>query len=324
MTMAKGFRRHSQRFGLFDVPFRMAEITQLRTGQIIRAIFEVLRPYPEGLHARDVLSAVEARLTLTEFELGEYPSAPGARRFDKIARFHTIGPVKAGWMVKSKGTWTLTDEGWAAYEQIADPVEFTRECRRLYYAWKRAQPSNVETAFEPEIDEEEVGIGTSAAATLEEATEAAWSEVESYLRQMPPYEFQELVASLLRAMGYHVPWVAPRGKDGGVDIVAFTDPLGATGPRIKVQVKRVNSGKVGVTDLRSFMAVVGGQDVGLFVTLNGFTSDAEVEARSQESRRLTLLDLAGLFDLWVEHYDRLTEDARQRLPLRAVQFLDPD
>jgi restriction system protein len=285
-------------------------------------MFEVLRAHPEGLHARDVISAVEARLPLTEFEKGEYPSTPGRRRFDKIARFCTIGPVKAGWLAKSKGTWTLTDEGWAAYEQITDPAEFMREASRRYYAWKRAQPSDDEDD-EPEIEEEEVQLATTAAATLEEATEAAWSEIESYLRQMPPYEFQELAASLLRAMGYYVPWVAPRGKDGGVDIIAYTDPLGANGPRIKVQVKRVNTGRVGVSDLRSFMAVLGNQDVGLFVTLNGFSPDAEAEARSQENRRLTLLDLPGLFDLWVEHYDQLAEEARQRLPLRNVYFLDP-
>lgn len=299
----------------------VAEITRERSGQIVRAIFDVLRSHPEGMHARDVISAVEAQLPLTEYEQGEYPSSPGARRFDKIARFSTIGPGKAGWLAKSKGTWT--DEGWAAYEQITDPAEFMREASRRYYAWKRAQRSDDEDADEPDIDVDDVELATNASVTLEEANEAAWSEIENYLRQMPPYEFQELAASLLRAMGYYVPWVAPRGKDGGVDIIAYTDPIGAKGPRIKVQVKRVNTGKVGVSDLRSFMAVLGNQDVGLFVTLNGFSPDAETEARSQENRRLTLLDLAGLFDLWVEHYDRLTEEARQRLPLRTVRFLDP-
>ena len=53
-----------------------------------------------------------------------------------------------------------------------------------------------------------------------------------------PYEFQHLVADLLRAMSYHVSWVAPPGKDGGVDILAWPDALGTSPPRIKVQVKR--------------------------------------------------------------------------------------
>ena len=50
---------------------------------------------------------------------------------------------------------------------------------------------------------------------------------------MPPYQFHDLVAALLRAMGYHVAVVAPTGKDGGTHAVAYTDPLGATVSRIR-------------------------------------------------------------------------------------------
>ena len=52
---------------------------------------------------------------------------------------------------------------------------------------------------------------------------------------MDAYDFQKLVADLLKAIGYHVSWIAPPGKDGGVDILAYTDALGTQGPRIKVQ-----------------------------------------------------------------------------------------
>ena len=96
----------------------------------------------------------------------------------------------------------------------------------------------------------------TATATLEEADESAWGEIAQHLRQMSPYDFQDLVAALLGGMGYHVSWVSPPGKDRGVDILAYTDPLGAEGPRIKVQVKRRNDTKTTVDDLRSFMAVL--------------------------------------------------------------------
>ena len=39
-------------------------------------------------------------------------------------------------------------------------------------------------------------------------------------------------------MGYYPSWVSPPGPDGGLDIVAYPDPLGKRPPRIKVQVKR--------------------------------------------------------------------------------------
>jgi len=47
---------------------------------------------------------------------------------------------------------------------------------------------------------------------VDEAEEKSWEQIQQYLQQIKPYEFQELVADLLRAMGYHVSWVAPPGK----------------------------------------------------------------------------------------------------------------
>ncbi len=139
---------------------------------------------------------------------------------------------------------------------------------------------------------------------------------------MDPFDLQDVVADLLRAMGYHVSWVAPPGKDGGVDILAFNDPLGTRPPRVKVQVKR-HQQPVGVDGLRSFMALLGDEDVGVFVNIGGFTKDARDEARTQEKRRITLLDLETHFDLWVEHYRTLDDAARRRLPLKPIYFLAP-
>jgi restriction system protein len=139
---------------------------------------------------------------------------------------------------------------------------------------------------------------------------------------MNPYDLQKLVAALLRAMGYHISWIAPPGPDKGIDIVAHNDPLGTTTPRIKVQVKR-RADKINVDGLRSFMALLGEQDVGIFVSIGGFTSDAALEARTKETRKLTLVDLKTLVDLWVEHYDKVAESDRLFLPLRPIYYLAP-
>ncbi|HVE50209.1 MAG TPA: restriction endonuclease [Casimicrobiaceae bacterium] len=138
---------------------------------------------------------------------------------------------------------------------------------------------------------------------------------------MNPYDFQNLVAGLLRGMGYHVAWVAPPGPDGGVDIVAQSDPLGINGPRIKVQVKR--SDRMDVKEMRAFLALVGDGDVGLFVSAGGFKKPAEDFVRNQERRKTMLIDLKRFFDLWVQHYDRIPEEARRLLPLKPVYFLTP-
>lgn len=293
----------------------MAEITRQRVGELVRGVFRILLDHPDGLQAKEVLSSLEDLVPPTDFENSHYPKNPSVRRYEKIVRFSTISPVKAGWMVKDRGQWSLTEQGAQAYREFTDPEEFAREAARLYRKWRAEQPE------EATGDDDEDSVRPST--TLEEAEEAAWAGIEDYLSEMNPFDFQKVVAGLLRAMGYHVAWVAPAGPDRGIDVIAHKDPLGVDGPRIKAQVKR-RSDKASVHDLRSFMAVLGDGDVGLFVCTGGFTKDASDEARAQEKRRIMLLDLKRMFDLWVEHYHRIPEDTRRLLPLKPVHFLAPD
>lgn len=294
----------------------MPNVSRKRTGELLRTLFGILLKSPDGLPASEALAALEKQVTLTEYEQGDYGS--GGRRFEKIVRFATIDCVKAGWLVKNKGQWSITEDGKAALEKYKDSEEFYREAVKLYAQWKSAQLGKDEDAeVDEDVPEKDVAI------TYEKAEEQAWGEIEQYLKAMNPYEFQELVGELLKAMGYHVAWIAPPGKDGGLDILALTDPLGTRNPRIKVQVKRQET-RVSVDGLRSFMAVLGDDDVGLFVCTGGFTKDAQDEARTQEKRKITLIDLDRLFDLWVEHYDKLSNEARRRLPLKQIYFLSPE
>lgn len=291
----------------------MAEITQRRSGELVRGVFELLSHEPEGLPVREIMGQLQNRVPPTEFEKRDYPKRPGTRRYEKIVRFSTIAAVKAGWLTKTKGVWTLTDEGRRALEKFKDPQEFYRESGRLYRKWEADQPEELDEASSAAV----------AATNLEEAEEAAWSEIDAYLGEMAPYDFQQLVAGLLGGMGYYVEWVSPPGPDGGFDVIAHTDPLGIKGPRIKVQVKR-RADKITVDGLRAFMALLSDSDIGIFVARSGFTRDAENEARRQESRRIMMIDSERLFDLWTEHYERIPETERRLLPLRKVYYLEPD
>lgn len=301
----------------------MPEITRKRVGELQRGVFKILLDHPDGLPAKDVLQRLEKVVPPTDFEKGNYPKHPNVRRFEKMARFATIGPVKAGWLVKTKGRWYLTEEGQKAYTQIRDPVEFAKEASRLYYEWRATQPDTL-TGLGEETPEAATTIekATDVASTVEEAEENAWLEIEQYVQGMNPYDLQKLVAALLRAMGYYVSWIAPPGPDKGIDILAHNDPLGTSTPRIKVQVKR-RADKVNVDGLRAFMALLGEQDVGIFVATGGFTSDAESEARTKETRKLTLVDLEQLVELWVQHYEKVSESDKRLLPLKPVYYLAP-
>jgi restriction system protein len=294
----------------------MADITIQRTGELLRKLFEILITRPEGMRAKDVLDSLQARVELTEYEKGQFASGQGIR-FVRIVRFATIDLVKAGWLLKEKGWWTVTEQGKEAFQKYKDPAEFYRTAQKLYREWRINNPDTSDVEVEEKVDE------SQAAITYEEAEEQAWNEIEEYLRNMPPYEFQKLVASLLKAMGYHVTWVAPPGKDGGIDILAWNDPLGTKPPRIKVQVKREQV-SVNVSVLRSFMALLGDSDVGIFVSTGGFTKDSQEEARTQQSRQVTLVNLERLYELWIEHLDKFDEEARDLFPLKPIYFIAPD
>ena len=290
----------------------MTRLDKRRRGELLRGAFDVLADHPDGIQAKDALKELENRIGLTEFEAANYPDSD-TRRFEKTVRFQTITAVKAGWMIKEGGVWSPTEEGLAAHEKITDPEDFLDESVKLYKAWEEAQPPKEEPE---ETEEAEL---SDASLTLEQAVEDSWQEVRGFLSRMDPYDFQHLVAGLLRGMGYHVTWVAPPGKDRGIDIVALGDPVGTNGPRVKVQVKREKS-KTDAKTLRAFMSVLHEGDVGLFVTLGGFTPDAESEARN-EARRITLVSDFQLFELWARYYDRIPEEDRRRLPIKFVPFL---
>jgi restriction system protein len=294
---------------------RSGQVTRQRVGKLMRTLFEVLLENPEGVQASTALAEVEKRVPPTDYENGSYPS--GGRRYEKIVRFATVDLVKAGWMLKDKGIWSATDVGREAFAQLIDPTEFYKRAVQLYYEWKASQPDG-ELADEAKPE----AIVPTASQTFEEAEERAWAEIWDYLQRIDPYELQRLVAGLLEAMGYHVSWIAPPGKDGGMDVLAWTDPLGTRPPRIKTQVKRRRD-NISVDELRSFMALLGEDDVGLFVTTGGFTKDAHDEARTQEKRKITLIDRQRLVELWIEYMDRISEDTRQLLPLKPIYFLAP-
>jgi restriction system protein len=301
----------------------MAEITRKRVGELQRGVFKILRDHPEGLPAKEIIKRMEQVVPPTDFEKSDYPNNPGVQRFGRMVRFATIGPVKAGWMIKDKGKWNLTKEGEQAFQKYQDPVQFRHESGILYRQWADSHPKDDldSEAESPEIS----GViekKANVTSTYEEAEETAWGEIEQHVQAMNPFDLQRLVAALLRAMGYHVSWIAPPGPDRGIDILAHNDPLGTTTPRIKVQVKR-RADKINVDGLRSFMSQVGEQDVGIFVSTGGFTSDAQSEARTDKTRKLTLLDLEGLVGLWVKHYDKIEEANKYLLPLKPVYYLAP-
>src|SRR5262245_9201494 len=91
------------------------------------------------MKAKHALEALSNKVVMTAHEQGSYES--GARRFEKIVRFATIGAVKGGWLVKTKGTWSITDAGKLALEKFPDAEALVRESDRFYQEWRKSQPA---------------------------------------------------------------------------------------------------------------------------------------------------------------------------------------
>jgi restriction system protein len=179
----------------------------------------------------------------------------------------------------------------------------------LYAVWKQDATVDLTDGDDSEED-------VTEATSLENAQDEARAEILAFIGKMPPFDFQAACAKLVDALGHRVSWISPPGPDGGLDFVAYADPIGATGRRIKGQAKRQQS-KQDVDDVGAFLSKLKGDDVGVFIALGGFTRNAEVIARSDE-RRIVLLDGAAFIRLWIEHYSRLDEQARNLLRLRPI------
>jgi restriction system protein len=287
-----------------------------RSGELIRKLFELLMPNPDGLKAKDALIALEKVVTLTPHEAGDYES--GGRRFEKIVRFGSLGCVKAGWLAKHKGIWSVTDAGIAAYKKYASPEIFYNEAGKLYQKWKKDQTLEFDTN---EISKVEMSDSKFAgdAFDIDTIEEQASDEIEIYLQKLHWHEVQNLVGDLLRAMGYHVIWEAKIGHKGS-DIIAFQDPLGAQSPRIRVEVKKEQNA-VSLEVVKSFISSIGIHDLGVFVSIGGFTKDATEYARNHETKRVTLIDSTKFVELWINHMHKLPIEASQKLQLVPTYFL---
>lgn len=144
--------------------------------------------------------------------------------------------------------------------------------------------------------------------------------VETLMTQLEGVEFEDFVAHLLQAMGYRARVTAASG-DGGFDIIAHRDQLGVEAPVIKVQCKRTTAGVGGpvVQQLTGTLSP-GGDEKGLFVTLGGYSKDAQHLERTCQDLRL--INGNELVDLIWEHYEKFSPRYKQLLPMRSVYVVD--
>lgn len=158
----------------------------------------------------------------------------------------------------------------------------------------------------------------------EESEEAAVSAAEEVIQATKDYlirnwsrtaqEFEEVVAAVFRAHGYTAN-VTRGSRDLGVDVVAHADPIGVSGPSLKIECKSGTS-KIGSPDVKKLRGVLNPGEKGVVVALGGFANDAM--HTEQNDANLILIDADRFVELFLSSYDRLSADMRHRFPLQQV------
>jgi restriction system protein len=210
---------------------------------------------------------------------------------------NTLGAIQTLFLVKGKVAGELRTKSQALLQYKLDHVE---------------PVSNVQSSFQPE----QIELAREIRTELLEKSEQA---IEDRIVLLGWEQVQELVAGILRAMGYRTT-ISPRGSDRGVDIFASPDGLGLEEPRIFVEVKHRPTTSMGAQDIRSFLGGRSADSKCLYVSTGGFTKDARYEA-DRANIAITLIGLVDLRKLLVDYYEQLDEEIKSMIPLKRIYVL---
>ena len=294
--------------------------SKLIAQKTIYAAFKILKEAGGEMRGKEVVDRIRETVEFNDYEKHRYEKT-GYIRWESILHFYTIDCMKAGFLRKQNGIWYLTEEGEGVLK--LGPEKLLEIATKKYREWdaKNKKEKDTEESDEDlEIESTEDKIQKQS-ALLEQYETSALEGIRDFLIDKNPYEFQDMVAILLRAMGYHISHISPKGRDGGIDIIAYTDPLGVKPPRIIVQVKHRPESKISSDDIQRLAGTMKrSTDVGIFTTSGGFSPYAINEARSTD-KHIELIDFERFVSLWEEYYNKMTDEEKNKLPLHPIYFL---
>lgn len=296
--------------------------------KVIYAALKTLKEKGGSMRGSDLINEIRNSVTFTEWEKERYEKT-GYIRWESMLHFFSIDSIKAGFLQKNKGSWTITPEGEEALKLSPDTLLDT--ATKAYRSWKSQQPidavgavtaATIATGLAEVVTpvEKEITFEQQQSALLEQYEEKAYEGLRQYVLNKNAYEFQDMVAALLASMGYYISLIAKKGRDGGIDIIMYTDPLGTKPPRIIVQVKHRPASSVPSDDIQRLIGTMKrDSDVGIFVTSGDFSNYAKQEARLS-GKHIELIDFDRFIELWQQHYSKMYDKQKNMLPLQPIYF----
>lgn len=170
--------------------------------------------------------------------------------------------------------------------------------------------SSLQKDFSSQVakNHEDESVASTAEDIMESTRDFILKEIS---RQFKGYELENFVADVLNAMGYRTT-VSPRGGDRGIDIIAYKDELP---PRIAVQVKSQDN-DIKEATIQSLKGAMRPGDYGLFVSLSGYTQNAQKFLN--DNPMIRGINGMELVNLVLKYYEGLSEKYQRAIPLKKV------
>lgn len=277
------------------------------------AVMQYMKANGGTIATKEINNIVQKNVKLSEWEQERAGRLQNIRWWT-MTQLYSIDYNEAGYILKKQGSWYLTPEGEEVIKQ-QDAEQILRKANAAYRKWRQGKKMDEDDTTGDETPEKETIIN------IEQLEEQANEGIRQYIKAKNPYEFQDMVAALLRAMGYYTPFVAPKGRDGGVDVIAYIDALGAKVPRIKVQVKHMPDDSIPAKDIRSLLGILRDGDIALFVTSGTYSQQARTEALMTSKTYIKLIDGEEFIQMWQDNYSKMTDEDKNMLPLKHIAFV---
>lgn len=277
--------------------------------EMFKYTLETMAGYPEFSRAQ-AKRVICDRLGLSKEEQGQKTSS-GTAIYESRVGWAVSWLNDAGYLVRLKrGTYSISNAGKDILSKKLDLGSFCEKLRADRTAKQQCQVSSTAQGTEQLLahSEEETmetlspieRIDTAVAELEAQIAGELMSAIMGIEGRAGDTFFEKIVTDLLEKMGYGKGTVTPVSRDGGIDGVIRTDPLGFD--PILIQAKRYRADHVvGRPEIQGFAGALGAVTRGAFITTSRFSDEAVRFAKSFPHSDIVLIDGKLLTDLMIQY-----------------------
>lgn len=292
---------------------QIGDISDVKRKERIKELVKQNSDYKKKLQI--AVAAGQINRFLLEFKIGDYVVT-----YNPKNRTYLVGEIKSEYQYNRTLTeyYHVREVDWLGKvdrDSLSVPTKNSiGAISTIFKITGSAKKEILEVLQGKKIGKDEIAEEIEEESIKEDMVFKAHELIKDRIIELNWEEMQELVAGILRAMGYKT-IISNVGADRGKDIEASPDGLMLKEPRILIQVKH-RSSQMGSKEIRNFQAILRGRK-GLYVSTGGFSQNAKLEAE-RSNDQLTLIDVDRLIQLLIQNYDSVDTETRQLIPLTKI------